>query len=65
MLAIDIVCSRSDCSLDTSARSRANSADALRSSPAMSLPNSKAHIASAAENPSVSATTAQRSGHGR
>jgi hypothetical protein len=31
----------------------------------MSLPNSKAHRASAAENPKASANTAQRTGHGR
>ena len=31
----------------------------------MSLPNSKAHSASAAEKPNTSAITAQRSGHGR
>ena len=31
----------------------------------MSLPNSKAQSASAAEKPNTSASTAQRSGHGR
>jgi hypothetical protein len=31
----------------------------------MSLPNSKAHKARAAENPSISASTAQRKGQGR
>ena len=36
-----------------------------RSSPAMSLPNSKAHSAKAAEKPNIKATTAQRNGHGR